>query len=94
MNTIFKPGVEENYLGKETPKLNVMFFDIEVTHPLGYPTDDSALSLLLHELDDSMAYSTPKISMKDAEELQRDLTTQCCLRKRKTCWTLTTCRGR
>ena len=41
INPVFR-CLEENYLGKETPKLNVMFFDIEVDFDpdRGYSTTD------------------------------------------------------
>jgi DNA polymerase elongation subunit (family B) len=80
INPVFR-CLEENYLGKETPKLNVMFFDIEVDFDpdRGYSTTDdpfmpiTAISCYMSWTDQLVTLAVPPktISMKDAEELTK-----------------------
>ena len=88
ISTVFR-CLEENYLGKETPKLNVMFFDTEVDSIQipGYPTTDDPKSTrkLLHELDGLTGHigCTKTISMKDAQELTKRFDNTMLLQKEK-----------
>jgi DNA polymerase elongation subunit (family B) len=76
INPIFR-CLEENYLGKETPKLNVIFFDIEVDFDpeKGYATTDdpfmpiTAISCYLSWTDQlvTLALKPKKMSMEDAK---------------------------
>ena len=78
INPVFR-CLEENYLGKETPKLNVMFFDIEVDFDpdRGYSTTDdpfmpiTAISCYMSWTDQLVTLAVPPktISMADAETL-------------------------
>jgi len=80
INPVFR-CLEENYLGKETPKLNVMFFDIEVDFDpdRGYSTTDdpfmpiTAISCYMSWTDQLVTLAVPPktISMTDAEELTK-----------------------
>jgi DNA polymerase elongation subunit (family B) len=78
INPVFR-CLEENYLGKETPKLNVMFFDIEVDFDpdRGYSTTDdpfmpiTAISCYMGWTDQLVTLAVPPktISMQEAKEL-------------------------
>jgi DNA polymerase elongation subunit (family B) len=78
INPVFR-CLEENYLGKETPKLNVMFFDIEVDFDpdRGYSTTDdpfmpiTAISCYMGWTDQLVTLAVPPktISMSDAKVL-------------------------
>jgi len=76
INPIFR-CLEENYLGKETPKLNIVFFDIEVDFDpeRGYATTDdpfmpiTAISCYLSWTDQlvTLALKPKRMSMEDAK---------------------------
>ena len=78
INPVFR-CLEENYLGKETPKLNVLFFDIEVDFDpdRGYSTTDdpfmpiTAISCYMGWTDQLVTFAVPPktLSMKEAEIL-------------------------
>tara|TARA_Y100001970_G_scaffold276670_1_gene379720 strand:+ start:3082 stop:5745 length:2664 start_codon:yes stop_codon:yes gene_type:complete len=78
INPVFR-CLEENYLGKETPKLNVLFFDIEVDFDpeKGYATTDdpfmpiTAISCYMGWTDQLITFAVPpkNISMNDAKIL-------------------------
>jgi len=78
INPVFR-CLEENYLGKETPKLNVLFFDIEVDFDpdRGYSTTDdpfmpiTAISCYMGWTDQLVTFAVPPktLSMRDAEIL-------------------------
>ena len=80
INPVFR-CLEENYLGKETPKLNVMFFDIEVDFDpdRGYSTTDdpfmpiTAISCYMSWTDQLVTLTVPPktISMEDAKQLTK-----------------------
>jgi DNA polymerase elongation subunit (family B) len=73
--------LEENYLGKETPKLNVLFFDIEVDFDpeRGYATTDdpfmpiTAISCYMGWTDQLITFAIPPktLSIKEAEILTK-----------------------
>jgi len=81
INPIFR-CLEENYLGKEPPKLNVAFFDIEVDFDpeRGYATPDdafmpiTAISVHLQWLDTLVCLAIPPktLKMDQAQELIKD----------------------
>jgi len=81
INPIFR-CLEENYLGKEAPKLNVAFFDIEVDFDpeRGYATPDdafmpiTAISVHLQWLDTLICLAVPPktLSMEQAQEQIKD----------------------
>ena len=78
INPVFR-CLEENYLGKETPKLNVMFFDIEVDFDpdRGYSTTDdpfmpiTAISCYMGWTDQLVTLAVPPktLSMNEAKIL-------------------------
>ena len=78
INPVFR-CLEENYLGKETPKLNTMFFDIEVDFDpdRGYSTTDdpfmpiTAISCYMSWTDQLVTLAVPPkgLSMQDAKVL-------------------------
>jgi DNA polymerase elongation subunit (family B) len=78
INPVFR-CLEENYLGKETPKLNVVFFDIEVDFDpkRGYSTTDdpfmpiTAITCYLSWTDQLITFAVPPkgLSMADAKIL-------------------------
>jgi DNA polymerase elongation subunit (family B) len=78
INPVFR-CLEENYLGKETPKLNVLFFDIEVDFDpeKGYATTDdpfmpiTAISCYMGWTDQLITFAVPPktLSMQDAKVL-------------------------
>ena len=80
INPVFR-CLEENYLGKETPKLNVLFFDIEVDFDpeRGYATTEdpfmpiTAISCYMGWTDQLITFALPPktLSMKDAEILTK-----------------------
>ena len=73
INPVFR-CLEENYLGKETPKLNVVFFDIEVDFDpqRGYSTTDdpfmpiTAITCYLSWTDQLVTFAVPPKSMNMA----------------------------
>jgi len=81
INPIFR-CLEENYLGKEAPKLNIAFFDIEVDFDpeRGYASPDdpfmpiTAISIHLQWLDTLVTLALPPktLNMSQAEELVKD----------------------
>ena len=78
INPVFR-CLEENYLGKETPKLNVLFFDIEVDFDpeKGYATTDdpfmpiTAISCYMEWTDQLVTLAVPPktITMQEAKVL-------------------------
>ncbi len=78
INPVFR-CLEENYLGKETPKLNVLFFDIEVDFDpeRGYSTTDdpfmpiTAISCYMGWTDQLITFAVPPktLSMSEAKIL-------------------------
>ena len=80
INPVFR-CLEENYLGKETPKLNVLFFDIEVDFDpeRGYSTTDdpfmpiTAISCYMGWTDQLVTLAVPPktLSMSEAKELTK-----------------------
>ncbi len=78
INPVFR-CLEENYLGKETPKLNVLFFDIEVDFDpeKGYATTDdpfmpiTAISCYMGWTDQLVTLAVPPktITMQEAKVL-------------------------
>ena len=80
INPVFR-CLEENYLGKETPKLNVLFFDIEVDFDpeRGYSTTDdpfmpiTAISCYMGWTDQLVTFAIPPktLSLKEAEILTK-----------------------
>ena len=73
INPVFR-CLEENYLGKDTPKLNVVFFDIEVDFDpqRGYSTTDdpfmpiTAITCYLSWTDQLVTFAVPPKSMNMA----------------------------
>ena len=78
INPVFR-CLEENYLGKETPKLNVLFFDIEVSFDpeKGYATTDdpfmpiTAVSCYMEWTDQLITFAVPPktLTMQEAKVL-------------------------
>ena len=78
INPVFR-CLEENYLGKDTPKLNVLFFDIEVDFDpeKGYSTTDdpfmpiTAISCYMGWTDQLITFAVPPktLSMNEAKIL-------------------------
>ena len=76
INPVFR-CLEENYLGKEAPKLNIVFFDIEVDFDpqRGYSTTDdpfmpiTAITCYLNWTDQLVTFAVPPkgLSMSDAK---------------------------
>jgi DNA polymerase elongation subunit (family B) len=74
--------LEDNYLGKDAPKLNVAFFDIEVDFDpeRGYASPDdafmpiTAIAVHLQWMDTLVCLAVPpkKVSMEDAKEMVKD----------------------
>ncbi len=81
INVVFRT-LEENYLGKEAPKLNVAFFDIEVDFDpeRGYASPDdafmpiTAIAVHLQWLDTLVCLAIPPktLTMKQAREQVKD----------------------
>ena len=81
INPVFR-CLEENYLGKDTPKLNVAFFDIEVDFDpeRGYSTPEdafmpiTAISIHLQWLDTLICLAVPPktLTMAQAQEQVKD----------------------
>jgi len=81
INPVFR-CLEENYLGKDTPKLNVAFFDIEVDFDpeRGYSTPEdafmpiTAISIQLQWLDTLICLAVPPktLTMEQAQEQVKD----------------------
>jgi DNA polymerase elongation subunit (family B) len=82
INPIFR-CLEENYLGQDSPKLNVAFFDIEVDFDpeRGYASPDdafmpiTAIAVHLQWLDTLVCLAIPpkSLSMSQAQELVKDI---------------------
>lgn len=82
INPVFR-CLEENYLGKEDPKLNIAFFDIEVDFDpeRGYASPDdafmpiTAISVHLQWLDTLVCLAVPPktLTMEQAQELIKDI---------------------
>ena len=82
INPVFRT-LEENYLGKDDPKLNVAFFDIEVDFDpeRGYASPDdafmpiTAISVHLQWLDTLVCLAVPPktLTLKQANELVKDI---------------------
>ena len=74
--------LEDNYLGKDAPKLNVAFFDIEVDFDpeRGYASPDdafmpiTAIAVHLQWMDTLVCLAVPpkKVKMEDAKEMVKD----------------------
>jgi DNA polymerase elongation subunit (family B) len=74
--------LEDNYLGKDAPKLNVAFFDIEVDFDpeRGYASPEdafmpiTAIAVHLQWMDTLVCLAVPpkKVSMEDAKEMVKD----------------------
>jgi len=81
INPVFR-CLEENYLGKDAPKLNVAFFDIEVDFDpeRGYASPDdafmpiTAIAVHLQWMDTLICLAIPPkgLKMEDAEELVKE----------------------
>jgi len=81
INAVFRV-LEENYLGKDAPKLNVAFFDIEVDFDpeRGYASPDdafmpiTAIAVHLQWLDTLVCLAIPPktLTMEQAQELVKD----------------------
>ena len=87
INPIFR-CLEENYLGKETPKLNVIFFDIEVDFDpkRGYATTDdpfmpiTAISCYLNWTDELITLALlPKTMNMQQAKMQTERFSNCML---------------
>jgi DNA polymerase elongation subunit (family B) len=82
INPVFR-CLEENYLGKDDPKLNIAFFDIEVDFDpeRGYASPDdafmpiTAISVHLQWLDTLVCLAVPPktLTMEQAQELVKDI---------------------
>ena len=81
INPVFRT-LEENYLGRDAPKLNIAFFDIEVAFDpeRGYASPDdafmpiTAISLHLQWLDTLVTLAIPPkgLAMSDAQQLVKE----------------------
>ena len=80
--------LEENYLGKETPKVNTMFFDIEVDFDpeKGYATTDdpfmpiTAISCYMSWTDQLVTFALPPKTMSTHDaKIQTERSSNCML---------------